>query len=36
MRSGAPTEIRQAVSEFTERYVQKDRCPADDQLEGAR
>ncbi len=35
-RSGAPTEIRQAVSEFTERYVQKDRCPADDQLEGAR
>src|SRR6201995_2459896 len=36
MRSGAPTEIRQAVSEFTEQYVQKDRCPADDQLEGAR
>jgi glutamate--cysteine ligase len=35
-RSGAPTEIRQAVSEFIEQYVQKDRCPADDQLEGAR
>ena len=34
MRSGAPTEIRQSVSEFIEQYVQKDRCPADDQLDG--
>ena len=28
--------IRRAVADCTERYVQKDRCPADDQLEGAR
>jgi glutamate--cysteine ligase len=35
-RSGAPAPIRQAVADFTERYVLKDRCPADDQLEGAR
>ncbi len=34
-RSGAPAAIRQAVSDFTERYVQHDRCPADDQLEEA-
>ena len=33
-RSGAPAPIRQAVSDFTERYVLKDRCPADDQLDG--
>jgi glutamate--cysteine ligase len=33
-RSGAPAPIRQAVTDFTERYVLKDRCPADDQLEG--
>ncbi len=33
-RSGAPAPIRQAVAGFTERYVLKDRCPADDQLEG--
>jgi glutamate--cysteine ligase len=33
-RSGAPAPIRQAVADFTERYVLKDRCPADDQLEG--
>jgi glutamate--cysteine ligase len=32
-RSGAPAAIRQAVTDFTERYVMKDRCPADDQLE---
>jgi glutamate--cysteine ligase len=31
--SGAPGAIRQAVAGFTERYVLKDRCPADDQLE---
>ena len=36
MRSGAPTEIRQSVSEFIEQYVQKDRCPADDQLDGVQ
>jgi glutamate--cysteine ligase len=35
-RSGAPAPIRQAVADFTERYVLKDRCPADDQLEGVR
>jgi ergothioneine biosynthesis glutamate--cysteine ligase EgtA len=33
-RSGAPAPIRQAVADFTERYVLKDRCPADDQLDG--
>jgi ergothioneine biosynthesis glutamate--cysteine ligase EgtA len=33
-RSGAPARIRQAVADFTERYVLKDRCPADDQLDG--
>jgi glutamate--cysteine ligase len=32
-RSGAPAPVRQAVAEFTERYVLRDRCPADDQLE---
>jgi glutamate--cysteine ligase len=34
VRSGAPAPIRQAVADFTERYVLKDRCPADDQLDG--
>jgi len=33
-RSGAPASIRQAVADFTDRYVLKDRCPADDQLDG--
>ena len=33
-RSGAPAAIRRAVADFTERYVLKDRCPADDQLDG--
>jgi glutamate--cysteine ligase len=33
-RSGAPAPIRRAVADFTERYVLKDRCPADDQLDG--
>jgi glutamate--cysteine ligase len=33
-RSGAPAPIRQAVADFAERYVLKDRCPADDQLDG--
>jgi ergothioneine biosynthesis glutamate--cysteine ligase EgtA len=33
-RSGAPAPIRRAVTDFTERYVLKDRCPADDQLDG--
>jgi len=34
-RSGVPARIRRAVADFTERYVLKDRCPADDQLDGA-
>ena len=34
-RSGAPAPIRQAVADFTERYVLEDRCPADDQLDGS-
>jgi ergothioneine biosynthesis glutamate--cysteine ligase EgtA len=32
-RQGAPADIRAAVDAFTERYVSKDRCPADDLLE---
>ena len=32
-RSGVPAAIRQAVADFTERYVLNDRCPADDHLE---
>jgi glutamate--cysteine ligase len=32
-RMGAPTEITTAVDAFIERYVSKDRCPADDLLE---
>jgi glutamate--cysteine ligase len=33
-RANAPADIRQSVAEFTERYVLRRRCPADDQLEG--
>ena len=33
-RADAPADIRQSVAEFTERYVLRRRCPADDQLEG--
>jgi glutamate--cysteine ligase len=33
-RLGAPAAVRRAVTDFTERYVLKDRCPADDQLDG--
>ena len=33
-RLDAPTPVRRAVAAFTERYVLKDRCPADDQLDG--
>jgi glutamate--cysteine ligase len=33
-RLGVPAAIRRAVADFTEQYVQKDRCPADDQLDG--
>jgi glutamate--cysteine ligase len=32
-RADAPAPIRQAVADFTERYVLQDRCPANDQLE---
>jgi ergothioneine biosynthesis glutamate--cysteine ligase EgtA len=35
-RMGAPTEITTAVDAFIERYVSKDRCPADDLLEEVR
>ena len=35
-RAGAPGPVRQAVSAFAERYVGRDRCPADDLLEEAR
>jgi glutamate--cysteine ligase len=33
-RADAPADIRQSVADFTERYVLRRRCPADDQLEG--
>jgi ergothioneine biosynthesis glutamate--cysteine ligase EgtA len=33
-RLGAPEPVRDAVDDFTERYVHRNRCPADDQLEG--
>jgi glutamate--cysteine ligase len=33
-RANAPADIRDSVAEFTERYVLRRRCPADDQLEG--
>ena len=32
-RAGTPPAILRAVDDFTERYVTRDRCPADDQLE---
>jgi glutamate--cysteine ligase len=32
-RAATPAAIIRAVDDFTERYVQRDRCPADDQLE---
>jgi glutamate--cysteine ligase len=35
-RMGAPAGIRAAVDAFTEDYVSKDRCPADDLLEEAK
>lgn len=31
-RAGAPASIRDAVAAFAERYVLRDRCPADDRL----
>ncbi|HLH85041.1 MAG TPA: ergothioneine biosynthesis glutamate--cysteine ligase EgtA [Trebonia sp.] len=34
-RQGAPASVRAAVDDFIERYVSKDRCPADDLLEEA-
>ncbi|MBC9716741.1 ergothioneine biosynthesis glutamate--cysteine ligase EgtA [Streptomyces sp. TRM66268-LWL] len=33
-RMGADDGIRQAVADFTERYVLRGRCPADDALDG--
>jgi glutamate--cysteine ligase len=33
-RLGVPELVQNAVDDFTERYVQRNRCPADDQLEG--
>ncbi|WP_411133574.1 ergothioneine biosynthesis glutamate--cysteine ligase EgtA [Streptomyces sp. C10] len=32
-RLGASSEVRAAVAEFTERYVARGRCPADDHLD---
>jgi glutamate--cysteine ligase len=33
VRAGAPAAARQAVAAFAERYVNRDRCPADDLLD---
>jgi glutamate--cysteine ligase len=33
-RQGVSRELRDAVAEFTERYVHRNRCPADDILDG--
>jgi len=35
-RRGAPRPVRDAVSAYAERYVLRDRCPADDRLDEAR
>jgi glutamate--cysteine ligase len=35
-RGGAPAAARQAVAAFAERYVSRDRCPADDLLDQAQ
>ena len=34
-RAGEPAAVRQAVAAFAERYVNRDRCPADDVLDQA-
>ena len=34
-RAGEPAALRQAVTAFAERYVNRDRCPADDVLDRA-
>jgi glutamate--cysteine ligase len=34
-RQSAPAAVRSAVDDFIERYVSRDRCPADDQLSPA-
>lgn len=34
-RQGVSRELRDAVADFTERYVYRSRCPADDILDGA-
>jgi glutamate--cysteine ligase len=34
-RAGEPAAVRQAVAAFAERYVNRDRCPADDVLDHA-
>jgi glutamate--cysteine ligase len=35
-RSGAPAALRQAVADFAERYPERGRCPAHDQLDALR
>ena len=35
-RAGAPAPVRQAVAAFAGSYVDRGRCPADDQLDAAR
>jgi glutamate--cysteine ligase len=36
VRAGAPPATRQAVAAFAERYVSRDRCPADELLDQAQ
>jgi glutamate--cysteine ligase len=35
-RLGAPDHVRAAVADFTDRYVRRGRCPADDLLDAVR
>ena len=35
-RSGVPESLRRTVSDFAQRYPQRGRCPADDQLDALR
>ncbi|MEV6005590.1 ergothioneine biosynthesis glutamate--cysteine ligase EgtA [Streptomyces sp. NPDC051976] len=36
VRSGAPAALREAVADFAERYPERGRCPAHDQLDALR
>jgi hypothetical protein len=36
IRSGAPAALRHTVSRFAERYAERGRCPAHDQMDALR